>query len=176
MMKSSMRLCSLASTHWSGLKVPSAPSPRGTWQAILVGRSSVLNLVIRLAPDRPAISRDQVSSTPQASGVTRPRPVTTTLRMRLLDLITAGSGGVCFVDVFYGVTDGDDGFGGVIGDFDAKFFLERHHQLDGVETVGPQVFNERRGVRDLVGINIQVLDDDLLHALGSIAHGLVSLS
>ncbi len=81
-----------------------------------------------------------------------------------------------FVDIFDGVTDGDDGFGGVIGNFDAEFFLERHHQLDCVEAVGPQIFNERRGVRDLVGINIQMLDDDLLHALGSIAHGLVSLS
>src|SRR5471032_3377527 len=83
MMKSSMRLCSLASTHWSGLKLPSEPSPRGTWQAILVGRSSTLNLVMALAPDCPASRRDQVSSTPQASGVTRPRPVTTTLRIGL---------------------------------------------------------------------------------------------
>jgi hypothetical protein len=37
--------------------------------------------VIGPAPDRPAISRDQVSSTPQASGVTIPNPVTTTRRI-----------------------------------------------------------------------------------------------
>jgi hypothetical protein len=41
----------------------------------------VSNRVIAPAPDWPAISRDQVSSTPQASGVTIPRPVTTTLRI-----------------------------------------------------------------------------------------------
>src|SRR6266436_6826136 len=116
MMKSSMRRCSLASTHWSGLKVPSEPSPRGTWQAILVARSSTLNLVMGLAPDCPARRRDQVSSTPQASGVTRPRPVTTTLRI-VFKTLYAGSGGVRFVDIFDGVTDGDDGFGRVIGNF-----------------------------------------------------------
>src|SRR5690242_3899212 len=82
MMKSSMRLCSLGSTQWSGLKVPAAPSPRGTWQAIRVARSSVRNLVMALAPDFPARSAAQLSSTPQASGVTRPRPVTTTRRMQ----------------------------------------------------------------------------------------------
>src|ERR1700730_1718535 len=175
MMKSSMRLCSLASTHWSGLKLPSEPSPRGTWQAILVGRSSTRNLVMALAPDCPASRRDQVSSTPQASGVTRPRPVTTTLRIGFKTLYAA-SVGVRFVDIFDGVTDGDDGFGRVIGDFDAKFLFERHHQLDRVEAVSAQIFNEGRSVRDLLGIDIEMFDDDLFHALGSIAHGLVSLS
>src|SRR3954466_12143142 len=121
MMKSSMRLCSLASTHWSGLNVPSEPSPRGTWQAILVARSSTLNLVMALAPDCPASRRDQVSSTPHASGVTRPRPVTTTLRIGVRTF-SPGSGGVGFVDVFDGVADGHDGLGRVIGNFDSEFF------------------------------------------------------
>src|SRR6185312_8326741 len=142
-----------------------APSPRGTWQAILVARSSVLNLVMRLAPDLPASRATQLSSTPQASGVTRPRPVTTTRRMRW-------KSGVGFIDVFDRVADRHNGFGGIIGNLDAELFFERHHQLDGVEAVGAQIFNEGRIVGDLVGIDIQMLDDDLLHAFRSIAHGL----
>ena len=83
---------------------------------------------------------------------------------------------LALVDVLDGVADGDDGFRRVVGDFDAEFLFERHDQLDGVEAVGAQIFDEGRVVGDLVGIDIQMLDDDLLHALGSIAHGLVSLS
>src|SRR6185312_14329945 len=169
MMKSSMRLCSLGSTHWSGLNVPFAPSPRGTWQAIFVARSSVLNLVIGLAPDFPARRADQLSSTPHASGVTKPSPVTTTRRI-------GRKSGVGFVDILDRVADRHDGFRRVVGNLDAEFFFERHDQLDGVEAVGAQVFNEGRIFGDLVGIDIQMLDDDLLHAFRSIAHGLKSLS
>src|SRR6266436_4723 len=141
MMKSSMRRCSLASTHWSGLKVPSEPSPRGTWQAILVARSSTLNLVMGLAPDCPARRRDQVSSTPQASGVTRPRPVTTTLRIGSTNP-GAGSGGVRFVDILDGVSHRHNGLGRVVGNFNAEFLFERHHQFNGIEAVGAQIFDE----------------------------------
>src|SRR5690349_2469707 len=175
MMKSSMRRCSLASTHWSGLKVPLVPSPRGTWQAILVGRSSTLNRVMGLAPECPANRRDQVSSTPQASGVTRPRPVTTTLRIGFKSL-SPESGGVRFVDILDGVSHRHNGLSRVVGNLNAEFLFERHHQFNGIEAVGAQIFDEGCGVRDLVGVDIQMLDDDLFHALGSIAHGLVSLS
>src|SRR6185437_6889325 len=113
MMKSSMRLCSLGSTHWSGLNVPAAPSPRGTWHAILVGRSSTLNLVMALAPDLPANRAAQLSSTPHASGVTRPSPVTTTRRME-------GKSGVGFVDIFDCVADRHNGFRRIVGNFDAE--------------------------------------------------------
>ena len=59
---------------------------------------------------------------------------------------------------------------GVVGNLDAEFFFERHDQLDGVEAVRAEIFDEGRVVGDLVGIHVQMLDDDLLHALGSIAH------
>src|SRR5882757_6437273 len=153
MMKSSTRRCSLGSTHWSGLKVPSEPSPRGTWHAILVGRSSTRNLVMGLAPDCPASRRDQVSSTPQASGVTRPRPVTTTLRIGFTTFC-AGSSRVCFVDILNGVANGHNGFSRVVGNFDTEFLFERHHQFNGIEAVGAQIFDEGCGVRDLVGVDI----------------------
>src|SRR6476469_8507580 len=78
MMKSSTLRCSFGSIHWSGLKLSLEPSPRGTWQAILAGRSETSNVSMRRAPLSPLISRRQVGSTPQASGVTMPSPVTTT--------------------------------------------------------------------------------------------------
>ncbi len=36
----------------------------------------------------------------------------------------------------HGVTHGDDGLGGVIGNLDVEFFLEGHDQIDRVEAVG----------------------------------------
>ena len=127
-----------------------------------------MNCVIGARAGFAGEQRDHVSSTPQASGVTRPRPVTTTLRIAEATALTLSA--LRFVDVFDGVADGHDGFRRVVGDFDAEFFFERHDQLDRVEAVGAQIFDEGRVVGDLVGIDIQMLDDDLLHALGGIAH------
>src|SRR5262249_22594821 len=78
MMKSSTLRCSLGSIQWSGLKLPFEPSPRGTWQAIFAGKSATSKVSMRLAPLSPLMRRCQVGSTPQASGVTMPSPVTTT--------------------------------------------------------------------------------------------------
>jgi hypothetical protein len=55
-------------------------APRSTLPAILAGRSLTSNCVMRRMPHSPLISRPQVACTPVASGVTTPRPVTTTLR------------------------------------------------------------------------------------------------
>ena len=78
MMKSSTLRCSFGSIQSSGLKLPSEPSPRGTWPAILQGISETSNRSMRLMPLSPDRSRCQVCSVPQASGVTIPSPVTTT--------------------------------------------------------------------------------------------------
>ena len=83
-MKSSTLRRSLGSIQSSGLKLPSLPSPNGISQAYLVTTSFGSKRVIGPAPDCPSRSRVQVSSTPEASGVTIPSPVTTTLRMALL--------------------------------------------------------------------------------------------
>src|SRR5579863_5766851 len=103
------------------------------------GRSSTLNFVMGRAPDCPASKRDQVSSTPHASGVTRPRPVTTTLRMPLT--ATEKTLRLCLVDILHGIADRDDGLGGVVRNFDAEFLFERHDEFDRVETVGAQIFD-----------------------------------
>src|SRR5262249_15844852 len=77
-MKSSTLRCSFGSIHWSGLKVPSEPSPRATWQAILLAGSETSTLPMRRAPLLPSMRRRQVAPPPQASGPTIPTPVTTT--------------------------------------------------------------------------------------------------
>jgi hypothetical protein len=86
-MKGSTLRCSFGSIHWSASKVPSCPSPRGIWQAILQARSETSKSVIPPAPLCPARSLAQVGSTPQPRGVTMPRPVTTTRRIRFLPLL-----------------------------------------------------------------------------------------
>src|SRR6056297_139362 len=69
-----------------------------------------------------------------------------------------------------GVADRDDGLSGVIRDLDVELFLERHHELDGVEAVGAEVIDEVGIVRHLVGFYTKVLDNDLLHALSDVTH------
>jgi hypothetical protein len=49
-----------------------------------------------------------------------------------------------FFDVFDDVADALELFGLFIRHFDAEFFFQRHHELDGVEGIGAEVFNELR--------------------------------
>ena len=58
--------------------MPSVPSPRGIWPAILQVMSETSNVLDLARSALAAIRRGQVASTPQASGVTIPMPVTTT--------------------------------------------------------------------------------------------------
>src|SRR3546814_2390103 len=74
------------------------------------------------------------------------------------------------VDIGDRVLDGRDLLGSIVGDFDAEFFLERHHQLDDVEAVSAEIVDEARVLGDLVGLDAEMLDDDLLHAIGGLAH------
>src|SRR6185312_1223778 len=89
---------------------------------------------------------------------------------------SARHSGLRLVDELHSIADRDDGFGSVVRGFDTELFFERHHEFDGVETVRAKVFDERSGLGDLVGIDVQMLDDDLLNALGSIAHWYSNLS
>src|SRR5271157_5734735 len=77
MMKSSTRRCSFGSIQSSGWNA-SGSAPRGTCAAIWQGRSDTSKFSTWAAADSPATSLRHVASTPQANGVTMPRPVTTT--------------------------------------------------------------------------------------------------
>ena len=78
--------------------------------------------------------------------------------------------GLVLLDELDRVADRQDGLGGIIGNLDAKLFLESHDELDRIEAVGAQIVDEARVVRDLLLLDAQVLDDDLLHSLSGIAH------
>src|SRR4051794_28987452 len=85
------------------------------------------NFVIGAAPGVPASSAVQVDSTSVPTGVTSPRPVTTTRRAKLLpDLL---------VEVIHGVADGAQLLGVLVRDVDVELLLERHHELHRVQAV-----------------------------------------
>src|ERR1700729_1507253 len=186
MMKSSTLRWSFGSIHWLGSKVPPLPSPRGITQAIRLVRSETSNVSIFLAPLSLLRIRFQVGSTPQPSGDTMPRPVTTT---RLISSTPAQDSGsttrsrwtvrprpvrlrqhragasalrVLF-EKFCGVADGQNRLRGVVGDFATELFLKRHHELDGIETVGAEVVNETRIIDHFFGFDTKVFDHDLLN-------------
>src|SRR5262249_55388568 len=198
MMKSSTLRCSFGSIHWSGLKLPLLPSPRGTWPAILQGISETSNFSIALMPLSPAKSRCQVCCVPQASGVTSPSPVTTT---RLITgtpgarspnivpphMAICGDHGsprpsckkmpagdrlaLCVLfEKFDGVADGQNRLGGIVGNFTAEFLFKGHDQLDGVETVRAEVVDEAGVLGHLIGLDAEMFHDDLLHPLANVTH------
>src|SRR5919106_317819 len=176
-MNRSFLRASLGAITSSIRKAPSA-SPVGTSPAILAGRSSTSNRSIRLIPLWPPIRRRQLASTPQPSGVTIPIPVTTTRLDDILSLRAFFASGArrearsaMLFDVVDGVLDGQDLFGGLVRNLAAELLLERHHQLNRVQAVGPEVVDEAGALGHLALVDAEVLDDDLLDALGSVAHG-----
>src|SRR3984885_2525020 len=193
MMKSSTLRWSFGSIHWSGLNVLSVPSPLGITQAIRLVRSETSNVSIFLAPLSLLRMRFQVGSTPQPSGDTMPRPVTTTRLIsstpaqdsrpttrsrwtarprpvRLRQHRARASAFRVLFEKFCGVADGQDRFRGVVGNFATEFFFKRHHQLDGIEAVGAEVVNEARVVDHFFGFDTKVFDHDLLNSLANLTH------
>src|SRR5690606_8669132 len=174
-MKSPTLRCSRGSRKASGSNAPS-PS-RGIGLAILQGRSSTSNCSIRRAPLLPDSNCRQLCSAPRPSGERSPIPVTTT---RLMSWIVspfwprerqAGlASGRRLFDVLHRVAYGEDRLGGVIGNLDPEFFLERHHQFNGVEAVRAQIVDEAGLFGHLVGVDAKMLDDDFLDAFCGIAH------
>src|SRR5271170_269544 len=65
---------------------------------------------------------------------------------------------------------GQNGLGGVVGNLATKFFLESHDQLDRVEAIGAEIVDETGVLRNLVGLDAEMLDDDLFHPLANITH------
>src|SRR6266403_1046688 len=192
-MKSSTLRWSFGSIHWSVLNVPPEQSPRGPTQAIRLVRSETSNVSIFLAPLSLLRIRFQVGSTPQPSGDTMPRPVTTTrlisstpahdsrpttrnrwtARPRPVRLCQrhAGTSAFCVLfEKFCGVADRQDRFRGIVGNFATELFFKRHHEFDGIEAVGAEVVNEARVVDHFFGFNTKVFDHDLLNSLANLTH------
>src|SRR4030095_2775470 len=125
----------------------------------------VSNLVIGAAPDRPARRAAPESSTVFPTGVTSPRPVTTTRRTRLLpDLL---------VEILESVAHGAQLLGFFVRNVDVEFLLERHDHLDGVEAVRAEILHETGLGSQLLPFDAQLLDDDVLDPIFHVAHGVL---
>src|SRR5262245_14742649 len=112
-------------------------------------------------PDTPWSRDVQNSSALLPMGVTAPNPVTTTRRLSTL----CASSLLVFLDVVDGVSDGRDLLGVLVGDLEIELLLERHHQLDGVERIGPAVVDHLGIGMDFVLLHPELLADDLLDPL-----------
>ena len=89
---------------------------------------------IERTPDSAAMSRFQLGSTPLASGVTRPRPVTTTRRMRAADDAvgrrrrpTRNSIGLVLLDEGDGVLHRQNLLGRVVRNLASELLFEGHN-------------------------------------------------
>src|SRR5438067_2835694 len=157
-MKRSLRRASFLSMNCAGSKSLTSPAMR-------LGRSFASKRVMGPMPLFPARMPCQVGSLPIPSGVTRPIPVTTTLRStrcirpprmerRFLFLV--------LVDEVDRVLDRLDVLRLFVRDLDLELLSHRHHQLDDVEGVGAQVFDEGGLRLDLVFPDPELLRDDAL--------------
>src|SRR6185312_15243359 len=119
------------------------------------------NCSMREIPLRPANSECQVSSVPFPTEVSRPTPVTTTLRGKMC------SGDLLLLrfDVIDSVFDGGDLFGVFVGNVDVEGFLEGHHEFHDIERVRAEIIDEGGGIVHLAFVHPQLLNNDLLHPL-----------
>ena len=60
------------------------------------------------------------------------------------------------IDVLHRVTDGEDGLGRIVRNFDAELFFEGHDEFDRVETVRAKIVDKARLFGDLVGVNAEM--------------------
>src|SRR6478672_7986839 len=141
--------------YLSGSKSLTSQAKRTCWL-------EALNFVIGAAPDRPPRSPCQEESTSFPTGVTRPSPVTTTRCGKLLSHL--------FVEIRHGIADGAELFRFLVGDIDVELLLERHHQLNGVETVAAEIFHETGIARELLAFDAELFDNDILDLLFHVAH------
>src|SRR5512139_1908684 len=126
------------------------------------GKALVSSFLSVAMPLRPLRIPSQTDATELPSGETMPSPVTTTLRfVKLRPLGLGGLGMRCdrppwrcriersglaaaLVDVVDRLLDGGDLLGVLVRDLRLELFLERHHELDGIERVGAEIVDEGR--------------------------------
>src|SRR6266446_6524803 len=131
-MKRSLRRISLLSSQRPASKSCTSP-------AIVVSNPVVSKPLIVLMPLLPSISDCHVFSRPVPTGVTHPRPVTTTRgrpflsRKLTMSRRSPALRRLVLIDVLDRVADGLDVFGFLVRDFDLELFLHRHDELDDVE-------------------------------------------
>src|SRR3954464_3726528 len=151
--ESSSAIFVAASPNWmnrslrraSFLSMNCAASNPFTSPAMRLGRSFASKRGRRPMPLLPARTACQLGSLPMPRGVTRPIPVTTTLRSTRCISATPVASRTLFlvlVDEVHRIFDRLDVLGFLVGDLHLEFLLHRHHQLDDVEGIGAQVLDE----------------------------------
>src|SRR4051794_23167361 len=78
-------------------------------------------------------------------------------------------------DVLDYITNALQLLGLFVRNFMAKLFFQRHDQFHGIERISTQILDELGVGRDLVGVNAELLDDDVLDSLfyGFLSHDLL---
>src|SRR3954452_12601880 len=71
---------------------------------------------------------------------------------------------------FYGIADRKNRLGGIVGNLAAEFLFESHDQFDGVEAVGAKIIDKACAFGHLLGLDTQMLHDDLLNPLANVTH------
>src|SRR5580692_1509719 len=158
-MKRPIFLISFFSMNCAGSKFLTSPAMR---QAKAVAS----NCSIREIPFRASRMALQLSSVPMPSGLSRPTPVTTTLRDN--DGSRLAPGGLLLLlvlDVVGGVFYGGDLFGVFIRDINVERFFKGHDQLHDIERVRAKIIHEGGVVVYLAFVHPKLLHDDLLHSL-----------
>src|SRR3546814_11916168 len=87
--------------------------------------------------------------------------------------ISDWSSDVCSSDLSQHVLERHDLLGFFIRNVDFEFFFERHDQLDGVQGVRAEIFDERSIRGDLIFADRQLLSNDLLDLLFQRTHALL---
>src|SRR3974390_79520 len=73
-------------------------------------------------------------------------------------------------DVVDGLLDGGDLLRILVRNLRLELLLERHHELDGIERIGPQIVHERGIAGDFLFLDPQLLGDDLFYPFFNAAH------
>src|ERR1700678_1098767 len=156
-MKRPIFLTSFFSMKFSGSKFLTSAA---IWQANLLES----NCVMRATPLFPASTACHTASVVLPTPQIRPRPVTTTLRPKLLAAFRM------LPDVIDGVLHGADFFRVLVRNLDVETFFESHHQFDRVQRIRAQVVHKRCARGDLAFVHAQLLYDDLLYFLVNGCH------
>ena len=66
-------------------------------------------------------------------------------------------------DVFDDIADTLKFLSVFVWNFDVEFFFKSHHELDGIERIRTEIFDEGSRGNDLLWIDAELLDDDVFY-------------
>ena len=166
-----------------GMVTPLACGVESTWRRLLAGESGIGRVETFEVADIPCKIAGQVPRGDGTDGTFNPDQWMEPKEQRKVDdfILFAMAAATQALDdadwhpreyedqITSGVLIGS-GIGGIVGNLAAKFLFEGHDELDRVETVGAEIVDETGVLRHLVGLDAEMLNDDLLNPLANITH------